>query len=378
MSRKRDGKIEFLRFVFCIIIVLFHTDPNLNLNITKYGFTFFSHGRVGVEFFFLLSGYFMAHSAYNILEKRTKVINISKETILFTIKKLYPILPYHLAVFPISLVIKLYFASFDTTRDVLWYIIKSVPNFLLVMNVGFQEHNIIGAEWYISSMLICGFILFPLILKFKKIFSRIACPVLGLLLIGALIHQTEYFAGVGSWIFNDLFSKAYVRAFGVMSFGIFLYEIVQYLKKCNFSNKSYKIVLTVLEIVLYSVCILLTMIESNAVEAYFLLFVFFALIISFSRIGYSSQVFDRPLFYFMGKVSLPIYLSHQMVIVFFQNTPFINGLSKKAIVLLVLICVFISAFVVHLLSKPIKNRIDKILENILPNEDYVQIKGVRC
>ena len=59
MTGKRNGKIDLLRFLFAVIIVLHHT---------RYLFgdehCFFHGGSLAVEFFFIVSGYLMtAHAA---------------------------------------------------------------------------------------------------------------------------------------------------------------------------------------------------------------------------------------------------------------------------------------------------------------------------
>ena len=45
--KKRNATIDLMKFVFALIIVLFHASANLNL-----GFRFFVNGRLAVEFFF--------------------------------------------------------------------------------------------------------------------------------------------------------------------------------------------------------------------------------------------------------------------------------------------------------------------------------------
>ena len=69
--KARNGKIEFLRFLFCIIVLLYHiAESTIGL---KYeildNITFFGKGYFCVEFFFIVSGYLMASfDRYPILE----------------------------------------------------------------------------------------------------------------------------------------------------------------------------------------------------------------------------------------------------------------------------------------------------------------------
>ena len=65
--KKRNGTIDILRFLFCIGILLFHIEkyifeePSLKNGIH---FDFFPHGSIGVEFFFLVTGWLMAKSIF--------------------------------------------------------------------------------------------------------------------------------------------------------------------------------------------------------------------------------------------------------------------------------------------------------------------------
>lgn len=47
MKKMRNGNIELLRFLFCADIVLYHAG-------------FLPRGYVGVEFFFMVTGFFLA------------------------------------------------------------------------------------------------------------------------------------------------------------------------------------------------------------------------------------------------------------------------------------------------------------------------------
>ena len=59
MSAKRNGKIEFLRFLFSLIIVVHHSRMFLGDEISP-----FLGGSLAVEFFFFVSGYLMMAYIY--------------------------------------------------------------------------------------------------------------------------------------------------------------------------------------------------------------------------------------------------------------------------------------------------------------------------
>ena len=60
MTGKRNGEIDAFRFVFAIVIFLFHFGVFLQNSALKNVFKF---GNIGVEFFFLVSGYLLAARA---------------------------------------------------------------------------------------------------------------------------------------------------------------------------------------------------------------------------------------------------------------------------------------------------------------------------
>ena len=58
-NKKHNGIIGFWKFMFCILILLFHCAEKMGKN------GFFESGRIGVEFFFIVSGYLMTKKALN-------------------------------------------------------------------------------------------------------------------------------------------------------------------------------------------------------------------------------------------------------------------------------------------------------------------------
>ena len=69
---KKNGRIELLRFLFALIILLFHIQKRFAKSPVPMGDTglyFFNHGCIGVEFFFLVSGYLLAAGCYKLRDE---------------------------------------------------------------------------------------------------------------------------------------------------------------------------------------------------------------------------------------------------------------------------------------------------------------------
>ena len=68
MTKKRNGNIEILRFIFCMLIILVHFPQEVR-------YFFGASGYLGVEFFFMISGLFLGRKL-----KKDKELN-QKENI---------------------------------------------------------------------------------------------------------------------------------------------------------------------------------------------------------------------------------------------------------------------------------------------------------
>ena len=59
---KKNYTIEFLRFVFAVLILLYHYYSYILRDTSSP--SFFSHAYLGDEFFFMVSGFFLVNSIY--------------------------------------------------------------------------------------------------------------------------------------------------------------------------------------------------------------------------------------------------------------------------------------------------------------------------
>ena len=102
--KKRNGKIELLRFIFASMIALFHFGKDLwNNNITilqigSFKLNLFKWGG-GTEFFFMLAGFLMASSIFKKNQQdNAEGIRLGTETSNYIWKKMKGLLPYSVPV----------------------------------------------------------------------------------------------------------------------------------------------------------------------------------------------------------------------------------------------------------------------------------------
>ena len=112
-TSQRNGKIELLRFIFCIGVLLFHCEkyvlgePSLEKG---YHLSLFCHGSMGVEFFFLVSGFLMAKSISKKIRMQTELQEtLAKESLGFLKRKIASIFPMHVMIFILAQLTPIYF-----------------------------------------------------------------------------------------------------------------------------------------------------------------------------------------------------------------------------------------------------------------------------
>ncbi len=79
-NKRHNGIISFWKFMFSLLVVFKHS-ANMASNTDN---ILFLYGSIAVDFFFVISGYFMTKSA---LKNNTDKNTIGKDTIIYIIKK---------------------------------------------------------------------------------------------------------------------------------------------------------------------------------------------------------------------------------------------------------------------------------------------------
>lgn len=349
--KERNGKIEFMRFVFSLFIILFHI--NTVIFGGKYKLTedisFFSRGRIGVEFFFVVTGYFLAASAFKKQSEDTPPF-FGKETIQFVWKKFLGIFPYHLIAFSFTFV-TVWFIEKLNILSAVKRLVLALPNLFLFQKLGIPSTNLNGVEWYISCMLVASFILYPLCRKYYEVFTRIVAPTAGLLLVGYMIHVFGCLSQTSEWA--GLCAKVLLRAIADMCFGIFAFEVARYIAKLRLSNRLRGIITCIEFFGYFSVLLFAVSTISLKYESYALLALALSVSLTMSGQTYGNHFFQNKVVAFLGRYSLPIYLS-QMVALDIAEAYF-SEWNIVSLSLFVLGDTLLIALVVMFLGEHLKN-----------------------
>ena len=363
MRKQHNVTIDFLRFLFSVIVVLHHSryvlgDDNC----------YFLGGSLAVEFFFFVSGYLLLvgadkagrkNGAGNLLPggadmagrkngagyllpggvdeagvgagteangiyagangigaetKGAGTNGIGSETLHFILHKIRSFLPEFLIAWWIGFVL----IGVVRQYGVLDYL-KAFGNdfweLTLVKMSGLFTHGIDGAMWYLSAMLLGMAILYPLLRTKRDLMTHLVCPLLALFLYGYLCQAEGHPRDPIVWL--GLCYKGLVRTVAELCTGVVICMAVRRLKKLAPAGLTK--LGNALAIGTQLLCLILTiryMAEQEPSEYdYFYMFLLMLLVlISFSGFGLESVLGNSQRLHllsaFLGKYSLSLYLGH--------------------------------------------------------------------
>ena len=143
--------------------------------------------------------------------------------------------------------------------------------------------------------------------------------------------------------------KGDIRAIAEILLGTFAYSLGRYglAPLTDKAGKPVRILLTVLEWVMYVGAVVITLLTLPYGWEYgALAFIFGGVLLSFSGLTYSGRLFDGGVSYFLGKITLPVYLSQLSAIyaVNYYLKDYDNGMKTWAIIVLTVISSAITMF----------------------------------
>jgi len=157
MNNTINGNIELLRYTFTIAVAVMH------VWYIFYGCTYFMEGAyLAVDFFFVLSGFYLAK----------KISSTHESAWRYTISRYVKI-----AFVYISAIIADCILASSSVVDFARTTLRAIPDMLALQSSGFFYPTINVIVWYISAMLIVGFFIVALINLNERLFKSILAPL---------------------------------------------------------------------------------------------------------------------------------------------------------------------------------------------------------
>ena len=277
-NMKHNYTSDFFRCCFTIIVVLHHLGVN-----------WIHNGYLAVEFFFILSGYFLIQTFE--MKKLSPI-----EYIKGRIKKLYP--HYLFSLIILSVFYYIIAGNYSSLDD----LFKLLPEILLIQNIGIFKGGINYPLWYLSVLIISGYFIYYLIDKDKEYFVRFIAPICVIFIYTFLIGNMEK---LESWQISGFIYLPLIRGIGAISIGTIIYEI------CKITNKSQirSIYIYIFEIISLIGIIYILTTEGNY-DGYGIIFITFLIYSCFYNKSIIYKVFNFELYGKISKYMYPIYLNH--------------------------------------------------------------------
>ena len=344
--------LQAFRFVFALLVFVSHLNyviPTNNIFWNRMYRYVFREGFIGVTFFFMLSGFILAHRYSKSIEQFTFSFK------LFIKRRIARLLPMYYMSLLIAL--PLTFNEF-MHGDRLFYFKKLVTNILLVQSyipISDYYFSFNGVAWSISTELffyVCFPFLLFIFISHKNLIRTIvilAITVTGLCII--------FFFGKNSYYW--LYICPYVRV-ADFTVGILTYLITKRNHISLFSTTDSKREYLTLSFGLFFLVI------SPYVHQNFKLSVFywcpmilFLLVFKDSQ-GKISKLLQHSIIQYMGSLSFSFYLIHHTIFKYYQN---LNELYKFELPtgLLILLLLGLSIFISHLLYTYVEEPARKLL-----------------
>lgn len=298
--KKRNGSVDFWKFVFSFVIMTFHS--LYFAGDVQYPFY---NGANMVEFFFLVSGFLMAAS---LMKYDTGQVPVWKNTWKFLIHKIKGFCPDYYVAWAIAFFVKNAAGGLLPLRKVAKHGFLCIWELCFVRMAGFNDYNANGATWYISAMLVSMLVLVPLFLYRKEAFLYIIAPVAGIGVLGYLYATGKVLRGNTDWL--GFCYKGLLRAAGGICIGCICYVACQKIKDVAFTNLA-KCLLSAAELGGYLFALYWSYGHGSSKMEFIIMFLFaVSITISFSHQGLLAPIFDNRAVYWLGTFSLPLFLAH--------------------------------------------------------------------
>lgn len=315
---KRIYQLDSLRFILIITIVVSHLYYFKTSNFGYFYSKYLNNPTLGVDYFFMLSGFgvFLSNSHNSCNDKIT-----IKKSIFGAYKRIDKIYP----IYCISLILGLIYSMIISVNNngLCIAIIKNVINsiFCLTLTQSLTgmttfSHAINSVCWFISALLICYIFapLFQKIIQKAKIssFLKICITILALLIssvVAFYIDQQKFFSGY----LNDLWYGSPIVRCWYFILGMEAAE-VYLMQKYKFKTFQEFLIICISAFFFVTRNSIFTTIDRNVLRAIDVIVCFMVLLVFSNGYGKFSNFLTKKTIVNLGKYSVYIYLLHYPII----------------------------------------------------------------
>ena len=298
--KNRNGLIDIEKFIFSIIIVLYHAGTFYNDATTGLCVS----GFIAVEFYFIVSGYLIAKKAdcphkNNILDENINVFY-------HRVKSIFPF------ILLACLTSNFFYFVENAQLGVLKHnLIFSTVDVLGLQMLGFQGFYATGVAWYLSVLFIISFILYPILCRKREWFTKYIAPITVVIILGYVCKIDGCLNNPGEWM-GGLIYKGVLRGYADIAVGCIAYEVTSFIDK-QIEKNCYKFKIIEIFGIITSFAYAIFHKNSDAYDFFLVPIMGIMVAISFSKHSIGKNLNNNKVCNWLGTFSLSIYLNHYYI-----------------------------------------------------------------
>lgn len=329
----KHNSVEFYRFIFTIVIVLLHFFSSIGIWVGGY---------IAVEFFFILSGFLIAMSL-----NRRNITDLSKAgpiALSFSVRRVKKLFPAKTLAFLLYFCFYIYDNKIGITAAIK-LVINSIWELLFFDMAGFgvSDKYFVFQAWYLSALIIAGYFISYFYLKKRDTFIYLVAPISIILIYGRLATTIGTVDRHRSFAYPGI-AEGLLRAFAGISLGIIAYHFYEYLSD-KVLSRFFARLLCIIEIA-GLLALLITVYRGGHTKKDFLIILFFGflIIMSFWNQTPLDHLLDNKFSAFLGRISLPIFLTHTFVLSLVKKIYYPEQLTAQIIMFVSIAILFAAPF----------------------------------
>lgn len=216
----RNTLLELWRFFFCLAVLAFHF-------FSKTGSDFFHGGYLGVEFFFIVSGYFTGAYYSRYQEGKTPAERL-KTVVSYACSRLKRLYPFYFLALVFMLVVRVITREYRLP-DIFGVIKNCFTEFFLLQwipwgdKVPWGNEVLISAGWFVPAVFFGGLLLVAILAVFGKTGGYIIAPLMSFFIYRYYFHLIGKIDVIYAY-------HSVLRGIAGIAFGVFLYFICGHLR----------------------------------------------------------------------------------------------------------------------------------------------------
>ena len=305
MGNKRNYSYDFVRFLLCCIICLYHLS-NMKGRL-------FSSGYLSVDLFFILSGFFLMRHFYSDHSQGSP----EEMAVVYLKGRLWRTVPHHF----LSWIVMAFICVYPLKKYAWSNIPMGWSELLLIKSTGIgNDISINGVTWYLSSLLICSYLIYWVLCMERKLGdekgSRYAFIISPLVFFWVMSHiwftrENLSFAGQKAVIFTG----GLLRGISEIGLGCTAFTIAERIKaKTDAGKRSVRLFATCFELAGWT-AVLLIMFSKGGKKDFVIPILGMLLFVSmWSANSYLNWLFNRKICGYLGRVSFAMFLNQLIII----------------------------------------------------------------